>query len=63
MLRTLLFLLSFITDNEFMADIAHNAFLLGVIDASVLVCVGAFLAARYGLTSRRTSNATLQQFD
>jgi len=57
MLRAFLFLLSIVTDYETLADIARYSFMVAVVSAIVLGCVGACLALRYWLASGNRANA------
>lgn len=55
MLRAFFLLLSLIADYETVTGIAHAAFLLGVVNASIFACIGAPLAIRNWLTKRSFS--------
>ena len=53
MLRALLFLLSCDTDGEIIADLAHRALIMGLVNVSVLGCIGVRIAIGHWLANRR----------
>jgi hypothetical protein len=52
MLRALLFLLSCDTDGEIIADLAHRALIMGLVNVSVLGCIGVRIAIGHWLANR-----------
>jgi hypothetical protein len=53
MLRVFLLLLSFFTDYEAVAGVAHRILTAGLVNVSILWCVGVSLIARQRLVNRR----------
>jgi hypothetical protein len=60
MLRAFMILLSLMTDREVIADVAQRAFVTGLINASVLGCMGAGLALRRWLANRSQTSPTIE---
>lgn len=58
MLRAFLILLSFMTDYELLANVAQRAFAQGLINASLLGCIGGLLAVRRWLANRSQAGST-----
>ena len=56
-MRALFFLLSGVTDYESMGHLAHRAFVLGLVNASLLGFVAAWLAIRAWMASRKRANS------
>ena len=52
MMRAFLLLLSCFADYETMRDLAHGAFTSGLVNASVLCCMGTIFASRRKLFRR-----------
>jgi hypothetical protein len=52
MLSALLFLLSCVTHCEIIADLAHRALVMALVNVSVLGCIGVRIAIGYWLANR-----------
>jgi hypothetical protein len=61
LLRAFLILLSFITDHETVTDIGHGAFTLGLVNVSLLCCIGIGLAVRYWLVNRSQADSAVRR--
>lgn len=61
MLRAFLILLSLMTDYDVIRDVAQCAFVLGLVDASVLGCIGAGLGVRHWLANRDQRYAAVSE--
>ena len=60
MLCVFFLLLSFITDNETVSDIGYGAFTLGLVNVSVLCCIGIGLAVRHWLANRSQPDSAVR---
>jgi len=61
MLQAFLFLLSYLTDYQAVADVAHRILAAGLANVSILCCFSACLFIRHRLSNRRQAASVAER--